>query len=101
MRLEYLWIYLMQSKQLTYYVVGPFQVSSFMKLSFFSFVPDFSNSGYCLAQTQMLLFLNYRNIDANLIKESKSLSERFKNRHRSLEDYITEVCVFFAALVEK
>lgn len=30
-------------------------------------------------------------MDANLIAESKNLSERFKNRHRALEDYITEV----------
>ncbi|CAO3608615.1 unnamed protein product [Mucor hiemalis] len=49
-----------------------------------------SLSSYCLGQTQMLLFLNYRNMDANLIAESKSLSERFKNRHLALEDYITE-----------
>lgn len=47
--------------------------------------------GYCIAQAQMLLFLNYRNIDPNLIVESKGLSERFKERHRCLEDYITEV----------
>lgn len=39
----------------------------------------------------MLLFLNYRNMNANTIAESKSLSERFRQRHRALEDYITEV----------
>jgi hypothetical protein len=43
----------------------------------------------------MLLFLNYRNINANLIAESKTLSQRFQDRHRSLEDYITEVNTIF------
>ncbi|GAA5812897.1 hypothetical protein MFLAVUS_006357 [Mucor flavus] len=42
-----------------------------------------SISTFCLSQTQI-------NIDANTIAESKSLSERFQQRHRALEDYITE-----------
>ncbi|KAL0135773.1 fungal-specific transcription factor [Mucor lusitanicus] len=39
---------------------------------------------------QTLLFLNFRNADANLIAESKSLAHRFKNRHHVLAEYITE-----------
>lgn len=47
--------------------------------------------GYCIAQTQTLLFLNYQSIDANVVAKSKAFAARFKERHRELEDYITEV----------
>ncbi|KAL7309028.1 hypothetical protein PS15m_011159 [Mucor circinelloides] len=49
-----------------------------------------SLSSYCTSQNQTLLFLNFRNADANLIAESKSLAYRFKNRHHVLAEYITE-----------
>lgn len=75
------------------YAFGQFQVSPYFKKETLSFrlLRYFFGLAFCLSQTQMLLFLNYRNINANTIAESKSLSERFQQRHRALEDYITEV----------
>lgn len=73
-------------------MVGHFQVSllsSIMKLS--CLLTHTIKTGYCLAQTHMLTLLNYRNMDADLIKESKCLSDRFKNRHKDFEEYIAEV----------
>ncbi|KAI7898011.1 fungal-specific transcription factor domain-containing protein [Cokeromyces recurvatus] len=49
-----------------------------------------SLSSYCISQTQMLLLLNYKNADANLIVESKNLAKRFRERHHELSLFITQ-----------
>ncbi|KAI8330254.1 hypothetical protein EDC96DRAFT_48907 [Choanephora cucurbitarum] len=51
---------------------------------------NWSLGSYWLSQTQMLLLLNFRNVDTGLSAESKRFSERFKTRHHVLANYITE-----------
>ncbi|KAI8981598.1 fungal-specific transcription factor domain-containing protein [Mycotypha africana] len=53
-------------------------------------ISGWSIFSYCLSNTQMLLFLNYKNADSRLVTESTAFSERFRKLHLDLEKYITE-----------